>query len=274
MALSRRALLTALVNGGVGLGVGGFTYGAAHERHRLERTATELSVSGLDPAHDGLRIAFLTDIHHSQLVPATDVERAVALAQSASPDLIMLGGDYVSFADRSFVGPMAELLRPLHAPHGVFGVIGNHDEERSVATALGRNGVDMLLDSWTRITVRREPLDIAGIRFWTRRGDVIARALRGAGPTVLLLAHDPRRLREAAALNVGGELAGHTHGGQVVLPGIGALAARKFPVASGLVRRDNTAMFVSRGIGTVYAPVRIGCPPEVSIVTLRRRAGF
>ena len=84
----------------------------------------------------------------------------------------------------------------------------------------------------------------------------------------------PRRLREAAALNVGGVLSGHTHGGQVVLPGLGALAARKFPVASGLTRRDNTSMFVSRGIGTVYAPVRIGCPPEVSIVTLRRKAGF
>ena len=89
---------------------------------------------------------------------------------------------------------------------------------------------------------------------------------------MLLLAHDPRRLREAAALNVGGVLSGHTHGGQVVLPGVGALAARKFPVASGLAQQDNTSMFVSRGIGTVYAPVRIGCPPEVSIVTLRRKA--
>ena len=153
-------------------------------------------------------------------------------------------------------------------------MLGNHDEERSVTAALGGNGVAMLLDSWTRIDGqacaarhRRHPLlDPA------RRRD--RRALRGAGPTVLLLAHDPRRLREAAALNVGGVLSGHTHGGQVVLPGLGALAARKFPVASGLVAQDNTSMFVSRGIGTVYAPVRIGCPPEVSIVTLRRQRDF
>jgi predicted MPP superfamily phosphohydrolase len=274
MELSRRGLLTALVNAGVGLGVGGATYGAAHERHRLELTSADLSISGLDRAHDGVRIAFLTDIHHSALVPAADVEHAVRLAQSASPDLVVLGGDYVSFGDRSFVGPMADLLRPLDAPHGVFAVIGNHDEERSVSSALERNGVAMLLDSWTRINVNRAPLDIAGIRFWTRRGDEIARALRGVGPTVLLLAHDPRRLREAAALDVGGVLSGHTHGGQVVLPGLGALAARKFPVASGLTRQENTSMFVSRGIGTVYAPIRIGCPPEVSIVTLRRKAGF
>ena len=274
MELSRRSMLTALVNGGVGLGVGGYTYGAVHERHQLELTATELTLSGLDPVHDGLRIAFLTDIHHSALVPAADVEHAVRLAQSAAPDLVVLGGDYVTFGDRSYVAPMAQLLRPLDAPHGVFAVVGNHDEERSVGEALGRNGFAVLLDAWTRIVVRRAPLDIGGIRFWTRRGDQIARALRGIGPTVLLLAHDPRRLREAAALNVGGVLTGHTHGGQVVLPLVGALAARKFPVASGLARQENTTMFVSRGIGTVYAPVRIGCPPEVSIVTLRRRAGF
>jgi len=81
-------------------------------------------------------------------------------------------------------------------------------------------------------------------------------------------------LREAAALDIGGVLSGHTHGGQIVLPGLGALAARKFPIASGLIREGNTSMFVSRGIGTVYAPIRIGCPPEVSIVTLRRRASY
>ena len=84
MGLSRRGLLTALVNGGVGLLAGGFTYGAAHERHRLELTTTELAISGLDRAHDGLRIAFLTDIHHSALVPAGDVERAVRLALAAT----------------------------------------------------------------------------------------------------------------------------------------------------------------------------------------------
>ena len=274
MGLSRRGLLTGLINGGVGLLAGGFTYGAAHERHRLELTTTELAISGLDRAHDGIRIAFLTDIHHSALVPADDVDRAVRLALSAAADLVVLGGDYVTFGDKRFVEPMAQLLRPLDAPYGVFAVIGNHDEERSVAAALGRNGVAVLLDAWTRVVIRNSPLDIGGIRFWTRRADDIARALRGVGPTVLLAAHDPRRLREAAALNVGGVLSGHTHGGQVVLPGIGALAARKFPVPSGLTQRDNTAMFVSRGIGTVYAPVRIGCPPEVSIVTLRRKAGF
>jgi predicted MPP superfamily phosphohydrolase len=85
----------------------------------------------------------------------------------------------------------------------------------------------------------------------------------------MLLAHDPRRLTEAAALNIPLVLSGHTHGGQVVLPVVGAIAAQKFPVVAGIGRRDRTTIFVSRGLGTVYVPVRINCPPEVAILTLQ-----
>ena len=87
---------------------------------------------------------------------------------------------------------------------------------------------------------------------------------------MLLLAHDPRRLVEAADLNVPAVLSGHTHGGQVVLPGVGAIARRSFPVLSGLGQQGDTSIFVSRGVGTVYVPVRINCPPEVALVTLQR----
>jgi predicted MPP superfamily phosphohydrolase len=85
---------------------------------------------------------------------------------------------------------------------------------------------------------------------------------------VVLLAHDPRRLNEAAALDIPLVLSGHTHGGQVVLPGLGAVAAQKFPIVAGLGRLRQTVMFVSRGIGTVYVPVRLNCPPEVALLTL------
>jgi predicted MPP superfamily phosphohydrolase len=75
-------------------------------------------------------------------------------------------------------------------------------------------------------------------------------------------------LDDAAQFNVAAVLSGHTHGGQVVLPGVGAIAHRRFPILSGLGSRGNTSMFVSRGVGTVYVPIRINCPPEVAIVTL------
>jgi len=89
---------------------------------------------------------------------------------------------------------------------------------------------------------------------------------------MVLLAHDPRRLTEAAALDIPLVLSGHTHGGQVVLPIVGAVAARKFPVVAGVGRRDNTSIFVSRGVGTIYVPYRLNCPPDVSILTLKSNA--
>jgi predicted MPP superfamily phosphohydrolase len=219
---------------------------------------------------DGLRIALLTDVHHSQLVPAEDVVQAVALAMSLRPDLIVLGGDYVTFGDRRYVEPVAELLAPLSAPHGVFAILGNHDDDRDMPAALIRKGMTVLKDQRTRVTVKGEALELAGIRFWTRRAAEIARVLRGATDTTILLAHDPRRLVEAAALSVPAVLSGHTHGGQVVLPGVGMVVKNRFPVVAGLGRRENTSIFVSRGIGTVYVPIRINCPPEVALVTLRR----
>ena len=274
MLITRRAAIKGALATAVGGLTGAASYGIAYERHRVGVTEATLPVSGLPPTLDGLRIALLTDIHHSAIVPADDVTRAVELTLSTSPDLIVLGGDYVTFGDRDFVGPVAELLSPLRAPNGVFAILGNHDDDREMPSALARKGITVLKDQRTRIIVRGDGLELAGIRFWTRRAADVARVLKGATGAVLLLAHDPRRLVEAAGLNVPAVLSGHTHGGQVVLPGVGALARARFPILAGLGRRENSSIFVSRGIGTVYVPVRINCPPEVALVTLQRQSSI
>jgi predicted MPP superfamily phosphohydrolase len=270
MRLTRRAALKGVLAGTVGAVAGTAAYGVGYERHHLGATEAALPVAGLPPALNGVRVALLSDIHHSALVSAEDVRAAVDLTLSLKPDLIVLGGDYVTFGDRRFVGPVAELLAPLRAPHGVFAILGNHDDDRDMPAELARRGFTVLKDRRTRLAIRGEGLELAGIRFWTRReSDIHERVLKNARDTVLLLAHDPRRLTEAAALNVPAVLSGHTHGGQVVIPGFGALAKARFPVLEGLGRRANTSIFVSRGIGTVYVPIRINCPPEVAVVTLR-----
>ena len=270
MLVTRRAALKGVL-GGAAAAIGGTAaYGVVYERHRLGATEATLPVGGLPAALNGLRIALLTDIHHSALVGADDVRAAVDLTLSLRPDLIVLGGDYVSFADRDYVGPVAELLAPLKAPQGVFAILGNHDDEKDMPAALVRRGFEVLKDDRTRVTLRGEALELAGIKFWTRRAsEIYERAVKNSRDTVLLLAHDPRRLTEAAKLNIPAVLSGHTHGGQVVLPGVGAVAKARFPILQGLGRQDNTSIFVSRGIGTVYVPVRINCPPEVAIITLR-----
>jgi len=268
MRLTRRAALKGVLAGAVGAVGGTAVWGVAYERHRLGATEATLPVSGLPPALNGVRIALLTDIHHSALVGADDVRAAVDLTLSLKPDIIVLGGDYVTFADRAFVEPVAELLAPLRAPHGVFAILGNHDDDKYMPAALTRHKIQVLKDQRAHVPLRGHALELAGIQFWTRRTQDIDDVVKNARDTVLLLAHDPRRLTEAAELKVGAVLSGHTHGGQVVLPGVGALAKARFPILQGLGRRGNTSIFVSRGIGTVYVPIRINCPPEVAVVTL------
>jgi len=268
MVLTRRALLQGAFATGVGLAVGGASFAYMTRRGALQLTRVTLPVRGLPAALRGFRIGLMTDIHRSQWVDVDDVQRAVTTLMGARPDLIALGGDYVTWADRHYIEPAAEALAPLTAPHGVFAVLGNHDDEREVPAALERRGITVLKDRRARVVIGSTPLDLLGVRFWTRRATEIAPLLKGAAATVVLLAHDPRRFREARALGIPLVLSGHTHGGQVVLPVVGAVAARRFPVVSGMATASDTSLFVSRGIGTVYLPVRINCPPEVAVLTL------
>jgi predicted MPP superfamily phosphohydrolase len=270
--ISRRSALKALTAIAAGAIGGAAIHGYAFERHTIGLTEVELPISGLPSAFDRLRVGFITDLHHSEMVGLEDIHRAVSLVAAARPDLVVLGGDYVTNADRRFAAPCAEALGTLAPPLGIFAVLGNHDDERFVPAALKAQRIALLRDEWTTISRRGASVVVAGIRFWTRTAPEVARALEGANGPILLAAHDPRRLQEAAALDVGGVLAGHTHGGQVVLPIIGALAGRRrFPVLAGRAHRGSTEMFVSRGVGTVIVPVRINCPPEVALVTLRAR---
>jgi hypothetical protein len=268
MIVSRRAAIGGFVAGGVGLMTGAAAYGYAYARHHIEMVRATLPVSGLPPALHGLRVGLITDLHHSELVPREDVEVAARMIMAERPDLIVLGGDYITRGDRRFIAPCVEALGTLTAPEGVFAVIGNHDDDRQVPAALEKRGFTVLRDERTRVVINHEHFEIAGLDFWTRRPSEITRVLKGAEPPVMLIAHDPRRLNEAARFDISLVLSGHTHGGQVVLPFVGAFAARRFPVVAGMARRENTTIFVSRGVGTVFVPYRLNCPPDVALLTL------
>jgi predicted MPP superfamily phosphohydrolase len=269
MTMSRRAVLKTFAATATSAVAAAGAYGYFDERHQLEVAHVDLPVAGLPSALGGLRVGFITDIHCSRWGSPEDINHAARRLMDERPDLIVLGGDYVTWGDRRFVQASAEALAPLSARYGVYGILGNHDDDRYMPSALAAHGVEMLKDARTRLTIKDETVDLVGIRFWTRKATDIASIIRGATGTVVLLAHDPRRLTEAATLNVPLVLSGHTHGGQVVLPVAGAVAAQKFPVVAGIGRKNRTTMFVSRGIGTVYVPVRINCPPEVAVLTLQ-----
>jgi predicted MPP superfamily phosphohydrolase len=269
MTVGRRAVLKAFAGAGTAaIGAAG-GYGFLVGRHELGVTRASVPVVNLPAPLTGLRVGLLTDIHRSRWVSHEDVTHAVAALMDERPQLIVLGGDYVTWGDRRYVAASADALLHLTAPLGVYAILGNHDDDHDMAAALIARGVQVLKDARTTIRVGDQPVDLIGIRFWTRREADIASLARGATGFPILLAHDPRRLVEAASLNIPLVLSGHTHGGQVVLPGVGAIAAQKFPVVAGVGRRGRTTMFVSRGLGTVYVPVRINCPPEVAVLTLQ-----
>jgi predicted MPP superfamily phosphohydrolase len=253
---------------GIGVATGAIVHGSLYERYHLQLTRASFPISGLPEALRGLRIGLITDIHRSQTVSHEHVIAAVNLLMAERPDLIILGGDYVTWGDRHYVQPAADSLAGLSAPLGIIAILGNHDDDRDMPAALAAKGFMVLRDAQTRLSVRGESMDFIGIRYWTRKVQEIARLARGTVPHTILLAHTPKRLFEAQQLAIPAVLSGHTHGGQIVLPGIGAIAAREFPVIAGFERRDTTSIFVSRGVGTVYVPVRINCPPEVAVLTL------
>lgn len=266
--LDRRRVLKGLAGVALGAATGAGAHGFLYERHHLELTRASFPVSGLPEALRGLRIGVLTDIHRSQMVSHEMVATAVRMLMAEKPDLIVLGGDYVSWRDQRYVDPAADALAPLSAPHGVIAILGNHDDDREMPAALAAKGFTVLKDARTRLAIRGEVMDVAGIRYWTYKISEIAHVMRGTVPHAILLAHTPKRLIEAQQLAVPAVISGHTHGGQIVLPGIGAIAAREFPVIAGIAQRLGTTIFVSRGVGTVYIPIRINCPPEVAVLTL------
>ena len=207
--VTRRTVLRGLVATGVGVATGTSAYGV-HARDHLVMTRESIGVSGLPTALGGLRIGLLTDIHRSRWVSREDVTSAVTMLMAERPDLIILGGDYVTLADRQYVGPSADALAPLSAPNGVFAILGNHDDDRDMPAALEKNGVQVLKDARTHLTINGHGVDLAGIRYWTRRPADIAAVARGATAPIILLAHDPRRLIAAAALDIPPVLSGHT----------------------------------------------------------------
>jgi predicted MPP superfamily phosphohydrolase len=232
----------------------------------------ELTVPGLRPAHDGLRIAQLSDLHVGPRTPDALIRAALEAAARFQPDLVFLTGDFVS-RRRSEVGRAREILGGLAGP--TFAVLGNHDhwvDAGGTAAALRAQGYEVLQNAWTRIAVRGEPLAVVGVDdLLTRHADV-GRAFRGVDdPAPLVLAHGPKTADQLRHL--GRPLvcfSGHTHGGQIALPIFTTLAFRlkDEPYLRGLYRVGDVQLYVNRGIGKTSS-FRLDAAPEVTLATLR-----
>jgi len=252
------------------------TYASLVEPRAYELTETDIPIRDLPPAFDGFRIAQVSDLHHSLIVPHADVERIVRLTQSLNADMIALTGDYTT-ARASYVEPCAELLGRLSAPAGVWAVLGNHDhytDPELTARALTRARINVLNNANTTITRGNDALQLVGIDDWSWGKSDFARALRGvdAHRPSLLLSHQPIVLDLPQTEGISLILSGHTHGGQLRLPLVGAPVrfVNEFKYLRGHYQRNGTHLYVSRGTGTVGLPIRFGARPEIAVLRLRR----
>lgn len=227
----------------------------------------------------GLRIGFLTDTHVGPFIAPRDVERAVAILRREAPDLVLLGGDYISESPRYAPGTASALCELVDiAPLGCLAVLGNHDlstDRDRITAALEGCGIRVLRNRSVRIDTRGGPLWIAGIdETILGRADVAA-TVAGIpdGSAVIALWHEPDYAEQAAAAGAFAQLSGHSHGGQIRLPGIGPLVlppgGKRYP--AGLYLVNGLHLYTSRGLGAYRPPVRLFCPPEVTIVTLTTR---
>lgn len=241
-----------------------------------EAERVSFSVPGLDPAHDGLRVAQLSDLHVGPRAAPAVVRAAIAQANAFQPDLVVLTGDFLS-RRRSDVAAVRAHLGGLRGP--VLAVLGNHDvwlDPRGTADALRGHGYEVLENAWTTLRLRGAPFPVVGVGdHLTRRSDVAAatRGLRSRGPTPLVLAHGPRTADELAARGRPALcLSGHTHGGQINLPIVTPLllASVREPYVRGHYRLGEVQLYVNRGVGTSGIRLRVNAPAEVTLATLRR----
>ncbi|MGH9514180.1 MAG: metallophosphoesterase [Terriglobales bacterium] len=284
MPTRRQFLYTgaAAAAGIAGLGTDGYL-----ESYRLQLKKIEIPLRRLPPQFDGFTIVQLSDFHYEEQFSAFPIRRSVELVNSLHPDLVVFTGDFVTVpmfhlgqhAAReaaNAVFPCAAVLSRIKARLGYFAILGNHDAYSNpalVASGLRAHGIPLLKNSCV-------PIERDGARFWLVGIDD---ALEGqpdlgaaikkipSGEPIILLAHEPDFADEAALTPVDLQLSGHSHGGQIWIPGIGApwlpRLARNYP--RGFYKIENMLLYTNLGIGTIRIPVRINCIPEVTHITLR-----
>jgi predicted MPP superfamily phosphohydrolase len=246
---------------------------------RLTLSEAEVGVRGLPPSFAGLRLLLIADPHIGPFVSPDAMERIFSRLVATEPDLIVVAGDVMTADVREFP-PFADAVRLLRAPLGVFGVLGNHDhytkEPGRIRSLLEDAGIRVLHNTAASIDRHGDRLVLVGIDDLHLGQPDLDAALTAANELVspgkaprVLVSHNPDILFEAAARDVSLVLSGHTHGGQIRVPGLGVLVRQsQCYLDEGRYTYAGTELVVTRGLGVTGVPLRWHCPPEAILLTL------
>ena len=264
--------------------------GPIFEANQPKLVSIEVRLPRLVESWDGFRIAQLSDLHYDDYFSAVPLRNAVEMVNGLYPDLIVVTGDFITARSwrshlstlarpEKAIEPCAQLVAQMHARSGILGALGNHDVRNAehIIEVLKSHNIPVLRN-------RSVPLEREGNRLWLCGVDDILGgrprldlALKEipAGEPVVLLAHEPDWADYVANHPVDLQLSGHSHGGQIRIPFLGAPylppLARKYPW--GLRQIGGLTLYTNAGIGTIEVPMRIDCPPEVTLITLRSAPG-
>lgn len=253
-------------------------YGTFIERSRLTLREQNIVIPDLPKDLDGLRIAQLTDIHLSPFLSVRELNRAVAMANETHPHLALITGDLITTGGDP-LDDCLEALSHVRAEGGVFGCMGNHEiyagTEEYTERGGARLGMRFLRQRSLLLRFGGADLNLAGVDYQRSSSEYLRGAERLAIPGAfnVLLSHNPDVFPVAVRKGFPLTISGHTHGGQVTVEILGQhLSVARFftPYVDGLYRHGRAAIFVSRGIGTIGLPTRLGAVPEVALLKLCR----
>ncbi|MGH3951415.1 MAG: metallophosphoesterase [Pseudonocardiaceae bacterium] len=272
---SRRTIIargSAIVAGIAATGLVGYGVSVAMGPPTITRVSVTLR--RFDPRAAGFRIALISDIHLGPIVDRSFTQRIVDMINAERVDAVAIAGDLVDGSVEA-LADAAEPLRELNSAYGTFFVTGNHEYYSGYADWVGylpTLGVQVLRNERTTITHNGGSFDLAGINDatayqWQDAGDV-GKALAGRDPerAVVLIAHQPVDVHDAVRHDVDLQLSGHTHGGQ--LSPFDLLVSLQQGAVAGLYQVEDTKMYVTRGAGFWGPPVRVGAPPDITVVEL------
>jgi len=271
--LGRRKLLTTAA-AAAPVGVLGFAIVVERTRFRIREV--DIPVRGLAPDLRGLRLVQISDIHLSPYLSKRDLARVVEMANETRAELAVVTGDLITTHSDPLDDCLRELAR-LRAPAGVLGCMGNHeivaDCESYAAREGGRHGIRFLRQESESLKFGEARINFAGVDYQRKKRPYLpgGKKLIRPGELNVLLSHNPDVFPVAAAQGYDVTIAGHTHGGQVTVEILHQhvnLARFFTPYVYGLYRTDQAALYVTRGIGTVGVPLRVGAPPEIALLRL------
>ncbi len=251
-------------------------YGVFVQRDNFRLKEIDLPIRGLDPDLVGMRLVQVSDIHLSPFLSLKELARVIDMANETKAHVAMVTGDLIT----GYRDPLDDCIRQiarLRAEAGVIGCMGNHEEyaqvENYTEAQAARNGIRFLRSRSEVMTLRGKPICFSGVDYQPMHREYLAGAERLITPGMpnILLSHNPDVFPVAARKGFDATIAGHTHGGQItveILHQNVSIARFYTPYVYGLYREGQSSVYVSRGIGTVGVPARLGAPPEVALIRL------